>query len=251
MDKEIIQKWAKDFLENVIGIFYVDPNAAIDMALQLKNFPSTIRDGIFCETLWHYLTNVYDIDDNGKRINKNKLKISEMLARQSPNEEAGYEGNPENLRENVKRLIKMIDGASTIQKAYYYANLTRAALNEYITRNKFFKLCKCIDHLTEEDLIFLTEDIQKTGNTTIKEDRDNIDDFRAVGLMVEVEGGFAYTLRAFELLKYGLKYEEIIHIPDEIQSRMIVGTVGKSRIENMFKVEDGTLSFVFDDDKSS
>ena len=75
----------------------------------------------------------------------------------------------------------------------------------------------------------------------IKADRDNLDDFRAVGLLMEVEEGFSYTRRAFELLKFGLKYEESIVIPESIQSRMTVGTISRGEIDKMFHVEGYAL----------
>ena len=156
------------------------------------------------------------------------------MANQIPNEEAGYEGKPKELVENAKRLIKLLDETGTIQKSVYYANLTRAALNDEIDVGKFFKLCNCIRNIIEEDLKFLIYDIQSQGEKTITDDRETIDDFRSVGLIKEVDGGFAYTLRAFELLKYGLMYEQRFDIPNTIQERLMMTTLSPKNINKLF-----------------
>ncbi len=223
VSKNTVKEVAADLFEKAIGAFLLDdPKDAKDLAVQLLHLPSAIRDDIYWENFYAYLINVYDFDDEGHARKTFKLKLAELLAEQAPNVEAGYGGYTDKLRENVKRLIKLIDDAGTEQKVIYYANLTRAALNENIDRKRFFKLCNCVRNLTEEDLLFLIEDIQKINTSTINEDRDNIDDFRAVGLLKEVEGGFSYSLRAFELLKYGLMYEKEISIPEDVQSRMMM-----------------------------
>ena len=123
----------------------------------------------------------------------------------------------------------------------YYANLTRALLNEEITKNRFFKLCRCINNLTEEDLVYFKADITKNGKTTIKEDRDTIDDFRSVGLLMEVNEGFAYTHRAFELLKYAVDYENEVIIPNDFPERIMISTPTWKDIDKIFNVEGETL----------
>ena len=49
--------------------------------------------------------------------------------------------------------------------------------------------------------------------------------------MKEVNEGFSYSKRAFELLKYGLKYEENIQIPNDIQDRMVIGSISEKSIK--------------------
>ncbi len=219
-----IKNEEKQFLENAIGVLMKDPVAIIKSLEEMKSLPSRLRDAIYCENFETYMYHVYDYNnENPLMANKYKKKLSEMLAEETPNHDAEYAGNPDRLRENAKRLVKLLDDAGTAQKSIYYANLTRAVLNDLITRDKFFKLCKCISELTEEDICLFIDLIQKTGNATIKGDMDYIDDFRSLGLLKEVFDGFVYTRRAFELLKYGLKYEEDIKIPDEIQERIMVG----------------------------
>lgn len=226
----------KSFIDNAIGVFTKDPVSVMKLFEEIRTFPSRIRDEIYWENFETYLFHVYDYDkEKSILVNKNKKELSVLLAEATPNQDADYPGNPEHLREGAKRLVKLLDDAGTKQKSVYYANLTRAALNDYITRDKFFKLCKCISELTEEDICRFISHIQKTGTNTIKDDFDFIDDFRSVGLLKEVYGGFAYTNRAFELLKYGFKYEEDVKIPDGIQERMMVGPGRMGGIDDMLK----------------
>lgn len=230
-----VKREVKTMVENAIGAFLNnDPCASIKLIEEIKSAPVRIRDGIYWENFEEYLLHVYDFDETTGRLNdNNKRKLKEMLAQDTPNPAAGYKGNMDRLRENAKRLVLLIDNAGTVQKSIYYANLTRALLNELISVDKFFKLCYCINSLTEEDLEFFADDIQKMQISTITTDRENIDDFRSVGLLREVENGFFYTLRAFELLKYGLKYEEDIQIPNNIQERMTIGTISEDFIEEL------------------
>ncbi len=224
LKSETIKNEINPFTENAIGVFMKDPVSIVKFLEEIKSFPSRIRDAIYWENFTTYIFRVYDYDEEKSMlVDKYKKKLSEMLAENTPNEDSDYTGNTNRLRENVKRLIKLLADAETTPKAVYYANLTRAALNDLITRDKFFKLCKCVSELTEEDICLFINNITRTQTATIKDDLDFIDDFRSVGLLKEVSDGFSYTSRAFELLKYGLKYEDNIKIPAEIQERVMVG----------------------------
>ena len=241
LGSNVVQEHGDEVLESVIGLLSRDPIAILSSLVKLRKLTLTIRDAIFLENFQNYLIRLYDIDDAGSINNKCNEKFASLLAEQSPNEEAGYEGDPDRLHENAKRIVKLIDDASTIQKSIYYANLTRAAIDGYINRAQFFKLCNCVRNLTDEDLEYLAIDIQKRWTSTITEDNGLIDDFRAVGLMKEVNEGFSYSKRAFELLKYGLKYEENIQIPNDIQDRMVIGSISEKSIDDLFHVEGETL----------
>ena len=180
-----------DLVEAIFGIISKDPISAISLVNQIIKLPMNIRDEIFWENFACYLYNVcrYRVDENTEvQLDfKYKKRFLEVLSEELPNTEAGYSGNPEKLHENIKRVVKLIDDAGTFQKSVYYANLTRALLNEEITKNRFFKLCRCINNLTEEDLVYFKADITKNGKSIIKEDRDIMDDFRSVGLLMEVD----------------------------------------------------------------
>lgn len=79
-------------------------------------------------------------------------------------------------------------------------------------------LGQCIRMLTEEDIIFLRDNI-KEGR--INSDSDYMDDFRGLGLMYDADGGYVYSKRAFLFLKYALDYEGIVYIPEKFPERNV------------------------------
>lgn len=212
---------AKDYLpemvKNAIGALTGDPLSALEMIKNVKSFPAAVRDGIFMECLQIFLLNSCEYDtENQEFVDKNLSAFVIALAEAGPNEATGYEGDPERLTEYAKRLIKLIDDCGTIQKSYYIACLARAVRAKYITASQFFKFSHCIRSLTEEDLLFLKNHI---GKEVISTDDEYIDDYRALGLMKDVDGGFAYTERAFKVVKYALDYEGNLELPDSYPER--------------------------------
>lgn len=63
-----------------------------------------------------------------------------------------------------------------------------------------------------------------------------MDDFRGQGLMYEVDGGFAYSKRAFQLLKYALEYEGTVCIPDKFPERNVVTVMTDDELDEMLNV---------------
>lgn len=211
---------AKDFYHNILDVFSLDPVAALDLVKDIKNLPSTIRDGIFFECFETYILNLNEYDQKKKAfVEDNLKKMAISLAEVSPNDEADYAGDPNKLHEYSKRIVKLIDDCGTTQKALYLANISRAFAKQEIDKRLFFKLGQCIRMLTEEDLLFLKKNVIKG---TINGDSDYVDDFRGQGLMYEVDAGFAYSRRAFQLLKYALDYEGNVHIPEKFPERTVV-----------------------------
>ena len=210
--KNVIKSTAYSLTEDVIGILVRDPMAAIRLLKDLKDAPSSIRDAVFLEHFSIFLTNAVP-NDAKERHDKNLNSLVELLAEYSPNETAGYNGDPEKLYEYAKRIIKIIDDCGTKEKSLYIANLSRAVYSGLIDTYKFFKFSHCILNLTQEDLIILQKRISKD---IIEQDEEFIDDFRALGLMFEVAGGYQYTRRAYELVKFALDYEKAIDIPDSL-----------------------------------
>ena len=230
-----VKNVAKNYYQSVVETFKLEPLDAINRIRSLMDLPGTIRDGIFFECFENYILRLNEYDFEKKQFERNNLKkLMELLATVSPNEEAGYLGNSDQLREYSKRIVKLIDDCGTIEKAVYLANVSRAFVKESIDRNTFFKLGQCIRLLTDEDLIFLKENV-KMG---VISDGAYIDDFRGQGLMYDVDGGFAYTKRAFELLKYGLAYESNAKIPETFLDRNVISFATNDDISEMFECCD-------------
>ena len=213
--KEIVS----EYIENLIGILTCDPVAALKTMCNLSRAPSTIRDAIFFECLKTFLLNTYRYNPSAQRFEAAILKpFAEALAEASPNADAGYDGNEEKLVEYAKRIIKLIDDCGTNQKARYLASLARAVISQQIDTRKFFQLSRIIRTMTEEDLDFLHEYIRE--GVHVEDNEEYIDDYCALGLMFEDQkGGYTYSLRAFELMKYSLAYEETFRIPNNLPKK--------------------------------
>ena len=209
----------KDLYQNVLDLLGMDSIAAIELIKKVKDFPSAVRDGIFFECLEAYILNLNNYDNEGKMVIEDNLrKMAAALAETIPNEESGYEGDANRLHAYSKRILKLIDDCGTVQKAAYLANVSRALAKHEIDKRVFFKLGQCIRMLTEEDLLFLGQNIREG----IILDIEYVDDFRGIGLMYEVDAGFAYSLKAFQLLKYALNYEGSVHIPEKFPKRNVL-----------------------------
>lgn len=194
-------------IQSIVDVFVdlllkdADPamKTVIYITKHIKDLILSIPDVIFFGCFETFLMNVYCYNElTGNCESTNLQALSVALAEASPNPESDYEGNDEKLKEYAKRIVKLIYDCGTKQKAYYLACTTRALLSGQIDTNKFFKLCRCIQNLTEEDLEFLSKNISQ-GN--ISRSEDYIDDYRALGLLYETDDGFAYSRRAFELKK--------------------------------------------------
>lgn len=231
VSSETAKTSAKDFYHNILDVFSLDPVAALDLIKDIKNLPSTIRDGIFFECFEAYILNLNEYDYKKKEfVEDNLKKMAISLAEVSPNDEADYAGDPNRLHEYSKRIVKLIDDCGTIQKAVYLVNISRAFAKHEIDKRLFFKLGQCIRMLTEEALLFLRENV-KEG--TIGGNGDYVDDFRGLGLMYEVDAGFAYSKKAFQLLKYALNYEGGMSIPEKFPERNVITTATEDEIKEM------------------
>lgn len=239
VSSETSRDTAKDFYHNILDVFSLDPVAALDLVKEVKNLPSTIRDGIFFECFEAYILNLNEYDQKKKAfVEDNLKKMAISLAEVSPNDGADYAGDPNKLHEYSKRIVKLIDDCGTIQKAVYLANISRAFAKHEIDKRAFFKLGQCIRMLTEEDLLFLRENV-KDG--TIGGESDYVDDFRGLGLMYEVEGGFSYSPRAFKLLEHALDYEGKVSIPEKFPVRNVMTPMTPMTEDDISAIINGTF----------
>ena len=140
VSSEAAKTAAKDFYYNILDVFSIDSVAALDLIKDIKNLPSTIRDGIFFECFEAYILNLNEYDYKKKEfVEDNLKKMAISLAEVSQNDKADYVGDPNRLHEYSKRIVKMIDDCGTIQKAVYLANISRAFAKHEIDKRLFFK----------------------------------------------------------------------------------------------------------------
>lgn len=208
-----------DILSKIFSLSSPNHLTVIELIKQFKALPSTIRDGIFFECFEEYILCLNEFDNEKQVFVEDNLKNMVALLK-----EISGDKDSEKLREYSKRIVKLIDDCGTIQKAVYLANISKAFLKREIDKRLFFKLGQCIKMLTEEDLLFLTEKIKER---TISGDDDYVDDFRGLGLIYEVNGGFTYSKKAFQLLQYALSPQETNCIPEILPKRSVVTVITK------------------------
>ena len=103
-----------------------------------------------------------------------------------------------------KRIIKIIDDCGTYSKAEYLANISRAFANGLVDINEFFKVAQSITNLTEEDLLFIANNITEE---VVSNKNEYCEEYQAAGVMSIRAGGYVYSKRAFLLRNYALRYE--------------------------------------------
>lgn len=215
--KTELKKYGYSTVEDLVNaILNRDVVALINFLKDVINSPCFIRDALFWNNFIEYVDNAF--------CNEGELrKFSGMLAEN------------ENSEENAKRIIKIIADIDTRKKTLYVANLTRAYCAKSIGVEKYFKLSQVIVRLIDEDLIFLSENINDSFIQDVNSDR--IDDFIACGLLTQIGGKFKYSSRAWDLVNFALKYDQPIDIPKQMPERQLINYVpiGEHEINNLFK----------------
>lgn len=163
MNSTEIRMYEKTLLEElVMAILEKDIISLGKFIKDICYSPYFIREQIFWQNFIEFLDNTFSDNDELRRFS---VKLEE-------------DGDS---YENAKRIIKIIDDAGTKKKAIYISNLTRAYCLGKIDLYKYFKLTQCIIRLTDEDLIFLCDNI---SSKHIDTDEDYIDDFRNCGYKI-------------------------------------------------------------------
>lgn len=85
--------------------------------------------------------------------------------------------------------------------------------------------------LTEEDLMLLKMNVTEG---TVSGAGDYVDDFRGQRLMYEVDAGFVYSKRAFQLLRYALDYEGNVRIPEKFPERNVMTAMIDDEIDEIW-----------------
>ena len=115
VSSETAKTAAKDFYHNLLDVFSLDPVAALDLIKDIKNLPSTIRDGIFFECFEAYILNLNEYDYKKKEfVEDNLKKMAISLAEVSPNDEADYAGDPN--PDKPEKFLQFLQFSSIIKK---------------------------------------------------------------------------------------------------------------------------------------
>lgn len=135
-----------------------------------------------------------------------------------------------NKKENANRIIYAINRIDDSRKAKFISWLTLSVIHREIEFDNYFRLIKKVDNLVYEDLMYLSEQVE---NQKIDSEDTHIDEFLANGLIYRITGGFAYSVQAYDLIKYGIRRGNTVRYPEKMQERQIMETLVDVQKENL------------------
>lgn len=124
-----------------------------------------------------------------------------------------------NKKENVTSIVYTVNRIDDPRKAKYISWLTLSVIDNDMDFDKYFRLVKAIENFVYADLVYLSENVE---NVTIDSNNSHIDDFLANGMIYRIDGGFAYTDKAYDLVEYGIKRGHSVRRPEEKPERQII-----------------------------
>ncbi len=195
---EVIEENKSTILDMVIDVLFGGPTDKLKMLSEVLLKDGRIGDLIFWNNFIVFLK-----EGNFDVIKLRKL--SEKL------EEHG------NTKSYGIAIIKAIDDVESEEKARCLANLTQSVINSQVTVENYFRLVHTLKQLIRDDFEFLSENISKAKFFS----NEHLDDYLITGLIREVDGGYVYTERAWDLVEFGILRGHKIERPDKIEEREI------------------------------
>ena len=181
-----------EFFENSISAITGDLVALKKVAEFIIKSPIFIRECLFWEKFTLFLKGTFQEDDD-------PIKLAAVFS------------NNEEKEEYARRIISIIDSIDATTKVIYVVNLTRALLTGLICKTDYYRLCNAVRNNIEEDLLFLSQNINKK----LTENNIQIEFLKNNGLIVQtiISGNndeddekYAFTPFAKMLDKFGLDY---------------------------------------------
>ena len=209
---ELGDKTRGTLLETLINCFIDNPidfgkNIA-ELMKQTKSIPDMI--------LWN---NFYLFLKDGNFDYDILRKLSERL------EESG------NQQEVATCIVYAINRVDDPRKAKYISWLTLSLINQQIEIDNYFRLIKSVENLVYADLIYLAENVE---NVRVDLECSKIDDFFANGLIYNVDGGYAYADKAYDLIEFGIRRGHRIRRPSQKSERQILAITTDEDIAALF-----------------
>ncbi len=124
-----------------------------------------------------------------------------------------------NKKENVTSIVYTVNRIDDPRKAKYISWLTLSVIDNDMEFDKYFRLVKAVENFVYADLVYLSENVE---NVTIDSNNSHIDDFLANGMIYRIDGGFAYTDKAYDLVEYGIMRGHSVRRPEEKPERQIL-----------------------------
>ena len=208
MNKDLLQEIGTELknntkttlLEVLINCFVQDSVDFVKNIIELLHQTKSIPDMI----LWN---NFYLFLQEGKFNYDVLRKLAVKL------EESG------NKIENATSIVYTINRIDDPRKAKYISWLTLSVIDNDMEFDKYFRLVKAVENFVYADLVYLSENVE---NVTIDSNNSHIDDFLANGMIYRIDGGFAYTDKAYDLVEYGIMRGHSVRRPEEKPERQIL-----------------------------
>lgn len=207
MNKDLLQEIGTELknntkatlLEALINCFIQDPvdfgKNIIEILHQTKSIPDMI--------LWN---NFYLFLQEGNFEYDVLRKLAAKL------EESG------DKKENATSIVYTVNRIDDPRKAKYISWLTLSVINNDMDFDKYFRLVKTIENLVYADLIYLSKNVE---NVIIDSSDSHVDDFLANGMIYTIDGGFAYTDKAYDLVEYAIRRGHSVRRPKKKPERQI------------------------------
>lgn len=211
--KELMGKCERTLLEGLINCFIDNPidftKNLIELIHQTKSIPDMI--------LWN---NFYLFLQEGNFNYDILRRLAERL------EESG------NKQENATNIVYAINRIDDQRKAKYLSWLTLSLINNDIDFDDYFRLIKAVENLVHADLIYLSNNVEKI-RIDLKD--AHIDDFLSNGLIYSIDGGYAYSDKAYNLVEYGIRRGDKIRRPEVAPGRQIFSVMQDDEMDKMFE----------------
>ena len=205
---------AQNLFELLVMFFSKDPVGAISKIKDILNESKSISDALFWNNFVHFL-------ENGSFDYDKLRKLSSRL-----------EENGDNRGSAVK-IVQAINKVDEPIKAKYIAKLTQSLINDNIDRVQYFRLVQVVNRLIGNDLEYIANNVEAVKFNLA--DEEYVDDFISCGIIMSVDGGFAYTKRAYDLVEYGIRSGHSLRRPTSLPERQIMDFVDYGDIDELFK----------------
>ena len=192
-----IQEGTVNFIDDSISALLGDPVAAGKVIFALSKSPFFLRDKLFWMKFEQFLSGI-DMEENERAEFCRKLT------------EDGSMGD------SPYRLLQAIDHAETKEKINYLVNASRSLSAGFINLSTYFRICHVITNTIDEDLQFLSEHIQDSGDFKYS---DTIQGLQNVGLMrqsvIDANGNdrFVFTPFANMVDQYAISFDNVNRYP--------------------------------------
>ncbi|MBQ3726467.1 MAG: hypothetical protein II902_05350 [Selenomonadaceae bacterium] len=144
---EIIDKMEtlRGFLENPVDFIKY-----ASLAKEIKNLIKEKAPFLYPE--WKFWDNIDKFFNSGILSDDDKRRLIGKLSNEKEKKEVG------------RKIIDLIGKIDTDKKLVYIINATKAWINDAIDRSQYFRICHVISASLDEDLQFLSEHIDDTGD---------------------------------------------------------------------------------------